>query len=124
MAHAVKISDLEMNVLRDAARLNSRSLSGQAEHWMRIGRAVERDPAIGYSRVERALRGLEPLELDALGEDQQDAFFEDLAGAAPTPAEDAFWRDRRERGLGVGLDDQDRLVSRAPVRKKKAAAGR
>lgn len=110
MPQAVKISDPEMNALRDAARINSRSISGQAEHWMRIGRAVERDPSLGYSRIEKALRGLEPVSLDALSEDQQDAFLADMANAPQTVVEEDFWRNRRQRGLGVGLDDNDKLV--------------
>lgn len=110
MAQAVKVSDGEMSALRDAARLHNRSLSGQAEHWMRIGRAVERDPTIGYSRIDMALRGLEPISLDRLGEQEQDAFIEALGSAAPTAAEDDFWRHRRAKGLGVGLDERNRLV--------------
>ena len=110
MAQAVKISDVEMNALRDAARLSSRSISGQAEHWIRIGRAMERDPAISYSRIEMALRGLEPVSLDSLDEAHQNAFFERMADAPPTVRETDYWQDRQRRGVGVGLDDQDRLV--------------
>lgn len=110
MAQAVKVSEIEMDALRDAARLHNRSLSGQAEHWMRIGRAVERDPAIGFSRVELALRGLEPMSLDGLRDEEQDAFIEEMGRALPTAAEEDHWRRRREQGAGVGLDKQDRLV--------------
>ncbi|MET0540368.1 MAG: hypothetical protein ABWZ88_01295 [Variovorax sp.] len=110
MPQAVKISDHEMNALRDAARLSSRSISGQAEHWIRIGRAIERDPAMGYSRIEMALRGLDPIALDTLGEAEQNAFIESMADAPPTAGEKEFWRSRRQRGVGVGLDDDDNLV--------------
>lgn len=110
MAQAVKISDAEMSALRDAARLSSRSISGQAEHWIRIGRAIERDPDIGYSRIELALRGLEPLALDTLAEAIQDEFFERLADAPAAAAADDFWRERQRRAVGVGLDDRDYLV--------------
>lgn len=110
MSQAVKISEIEMKALRDAARLNSRSISGQAEHWLRIGRAMERDPQVGYSRVEMALRGLEPVSLDSLAEAEQDDFIQSLADAPATVVEEDFWRDRRRRNVGVGLDDKDRLV--------------
>ncbi|MEP6720049.1 MAG: hypothetical protein ABJA77_01270 [Variovorax sp.] len=116
MAQAVKISDVEMNALRDAARLSSRSISGQAEHWIRIGRAIERDPAIGYSRIEMALRGLEPLVLDTLDEASQNAFFEQMGEAQPTSVEQDFWRNRQRRGVGVGLDDKDNLVLGSAVK--------
>lgn len=112
MSQAVKISDAEMKALREAAAMNSRSISGQAEHWMRIGRAFERSPEFGYSKIERALKGLEPLALDALTETEQEAFFDALGASTdvPTAAENAFWADREQRGLGVGLDENDKLV--------------
>jgi hypothetical protein len=113
MGQAVKISDSEMEALRDAARVSSRSISGQAEHWIRVGRAVERDPALSYSRIELALRGLEPVALDALGEAEQDDLIERIGTAPATPEETAFWRSRQRRGLGVGMsaeEDGDGLV--------------
>ena len=116
MAQAVKISDLEMDALRDAARVNSRSISGQAEHWIRIGRAIERDPTIGYSKVDLALRGLEPLALDTLGDAEQDAFIERMGDAPATAAEQDFWRKRQRKGLGVGLDDDGNLEFGKAVR--------
>ena len=116
MAQAVKISDGEMDALRDAARVNSRSISGQAEHWIRIGRAVERDPMVAYSKIEMALRGLEPLVLDSLSKADQDDFIERMGNAPATAAEQDFWRNRQREGLGVGLDDQDNLVFGEAVR--------
>jgi hypothetical protein len=110
MSQAVKISDTEMEALREAALVNSRSLSGQAEHWLRIGRAVERDPRFSYARIEQALRGL--LSPDELDTDEQDEFFDRYAEAmhAPSATADAFWADRNRRGLGVGMDDAGNLV--------------
>lgn len=112
MNHAVRISEKEMAELRKAARLNSRSLAGQAEHWMRLGRALERNPDISYSRIEMALQGLEALDLDTLDETQQEDFLDRFADAtlAPTAAQTAFFEDRRRRGLGVGTDDQGQIV--------------
>ena len=103
MPQAVKISDTEMRALRDAARVNSRSIAGQAEHWMRIGRAVERDPALSYSRIDKALRGLEAIDLDTLDAAQQDEFIDRMTQSSPDGAQD-FWDDRQARGVGVGLD--------------------
>ena len=61
-----------------------------------------------------ALRGLKPLKLDELSEDEQDDFLDQLADldANPTPARDAFYSERRRRGLGVGLDDTGNIVKR------------
>lgn len=107
MAQAVKISDVEYEAIREAAVINSRSLSGQAEHWIRIGRAVERDPGIAYSRIEQALRGLMPV--DDLTGDEQDEFFELFSEKMATPSaeEKAFYANL---GKGAVGDDDDALV--------------
>lgn len=110
MAQAVKISDQEMDAVREAAQLHNRSISGQAEHWIRLGRAVERDPRFGIVQIEEALRGLRPV--GSLDEEQQDEYFQRFADETLTPSasEEAFWADRRKRGVGVGLDDAGNLV--------------
>lgn len=108
---AVKISGEEYAALREAAAVNSRSIVGQAEHWLRIGRAVERDPSIAYSRIEQALHGL--LSVDALDDDEQEAFFDAFSDfmAGPGASEEKFWEDRRNRGLGAGDDDDSRVFA-------------
>jgi hypothetical protein len=110
MAHAVKISDTEYEAAREAAAVNSRSLSGQVEHWIRIGRAVERNPAIAYSRIEQALRGL--LAPSELSDEEQEEYLDRLGDkmGEVSSEEAAFWADRDRRGLGVGLDDAGKLV--------------
>jgi len=100
MSQPVKVSDLEMDA---AARINSRSIAGQGEQWMRIGGAVERDPSLSFSRIEMALRGLEALDLDTLEDAAPDDFIERMTQTSPKAAQD-FWRDRKTRGVGVGLD--------------------
>jgi hypothetical protein len=121
MSQAVKISDSEYAIVREAANLNRRSLSGQAEHWLRIGRAVERNPEIAYSRIERALRGL--LAVDALGGDEQEEFFDRFAVEmrTPTAEEEQFWAERNRQGLGVGLDEENNLVYPPNARRSQQA---
>lgn len=118
MGQAVKISDAEMQAVREAAELHSRSIAAQAEHWIRIGRAVERDPRFGIVKIEEALRGLR--SIDTLSGDQQEEFLDRLADQMhePSPAQHAFWADRQRRGLGVGADDTGRLVR--PARRRAA----
>jgi len=117
MSSAVKLSDNTIAALRDAAQVHSRSMSGQAEYWIRLGRAVERDPTVGYTRLEMALRGLEPVAIDNLDEQEQEELILGMAGAPVTPQEDDFWRDRRKQGVGVGLDDDDNLIYGAQAAK-------
>ncbi len=114
-AHAVKISESEMNALREAAQLHQRSISGQAEHWMRIGRAVERDPRFGFVQIEEALKGLRPIS--SLSGEQQEQYFDRFFAETrePSEAELAFWEERRRNGLGVGMDEEGNIVEARSV---------
>lgn len=110
MAKTLKISDSAYEVLAEAATVNSRSLSGQLEHWMHIGRAVERDPSIAYSRIEQALRGL--LSPDELDETEQEEFFEAFNArmAAPSAEEAAFYGNLKN---GAGDDDDSQVYGKS-----------
>ncbi len=110
MAQSIKISDEEMGLLREEARISSRSIAGQAEHWLRIGRAIERSPSFSYQRIRDTLSGL--TSPDDLSADEQEVFFDEFADAMwqETPEQQAFFAERRESGLGVGLDENDKLV--------------
>ena len=67
---AVKISTPIVEHARAAAKLHSRSISGQVEHWVRIGRAIERSPGYDHARIEAALRA-EVAYDDLTGEEQR-----------------------------------------------------
>lgn len=110
MSAAVKISDIEMNFLRASAELQSRSISGQAEHWLRLGRAFESDPRFGYAKIEKALKGLlDPSELDG---EEQEQYFDKLGEILrqPSTVEDDFFAEINGAGDGVGMDDAGNLV--------------
>ena len=111
MAQPVKISDEDMDAVRQAARLHNRSLASQAEHWLRLGRAVERDPRFGFVQIEEALHGLRPMH-ELTGEQQESVLdrFEEEVLMTPSSNEAAFWADRVRRGLGVGMDDAGNIV--------------
>lgn len=67
-------------------------------------------------RVRQAFEARLPLS-DLTGEEQE-AYF-DLIEALQeesTPAEEAFFADRRLRGVGVGMDDEGNIVSQSPGR--------
>jgi hypothetical protein len=111
MGAAVKISDTEMQAIREAAAINSRSISGQAEHWIRIGRAVERNPDFSYARIEQALRGLMPAS--QLTEGEQEDYLDRLGDAMRAPATEEQRAQYAQLGAhptAVGLDDQGKVV--------------
>lgn len=56
------------------------------------------------------------LPLSELTGEEQEAYF-DLIEALQdesTPAEEAFFAERRRRGVGVGMDDEGNIVFQAP----------
>jgi len=107
MAQSIKISDEEMELVRREAELSSRSIAGQVTHWMRIGRALERAPGFSYAHVRAALAA--DRSPDALSADEQEVYLDALAdvGRDGAPEQDAFFKARRETGLGVGLEPAD-----------------
>ncbi len=68
MATAVRITD---DLVRDAkiySQIDKRSLTGQIEHWARIGKCSEENPDLTYSLVKDILIGLAELEQGELSE--------------------------------------------------------
>jgi hypothetical protein len=124
MAQSLKIGDNQMEILREAAELNGRSVAGQAEHWMRLGRAFESHPQARFEQVQQALQG--QISVDQLPADDRKAFFGAFMSqaAAPSAAEDKFWADRRARGAGVGSDGRGGLVKALPGGRNEAVAAR
>ena len=62
MGTAVRISD---NLVRDAklfSKVDNRSVTGQIEHWAKIGKCAEENPDLSYSLIKEILIGLEELE--------------------------------------------------------------
>lgn len=114
MAQSVKLADDVMAAVRREADLHSRSVAGQITHWLRLGKAIEQSGAYDHARVTAALDGrLDPVELrDEEAIAWLDAFTEKMA--APAPAEQAFFAERRKLGRGVGLDAAGNLVHAGP----------
>ena len=62
MATAVRITD---DLVRDArifSKIDKRSLTGQIEHWARIGKCAEENPDLTYGLIKDILIGLAELE--------------------------------------------------------------
>ncbi len=57
MGHAVKVSSDLVMAAEQEARVWSRSMAGQIEHWARLGRALEAQPDVDLARIRAVLTG-------------------------------------------------------------------
>jgi len=62
MATAVRVSDKLMKEARLVSAVDNRSVTGQIEHWARIGRCAEENPELTYSLLKDILIGIEELD--------------------------------------------------------------
>ena len=110
MAQSIKISNTEMDILRDESKTFGRSIAGQAEHWIRIGRAIEQSDHFNYRKIQAVLKGT--LSPDHLNRDEQEVFLDGFIEEMKLPqqAMSEHLSKQSDAGLGVGLDDNDELV--------------
>ncbi|MCK5188052.1 MAG: hypothetical protein KAR43_13050 [Deltaproteobacteria bacterium] len=62
MSAAVRVSD---KLIRDAklhSKVDNRSVTGQIEHWAKIGKCAEENPDLTYNLIKEILIGLEELD--------------------------------------------------------------
>jgi len=62
MATAVRISEELVSEAKKFSRVDHRSITGQIEHWAKIGKCAEENPDLTYSLIKEILMGLEELE--------------------------------------------------------------
>ena len=62
MATAVRISKELVNEAKKFSRIDHRSLTGQIEHWARMGKCAEENPDLTYLLIKEILIGVEELE--------------------------------------------------------------
>ena len=62
MATAVRISEELVSEAKKFSRIDHRSLTGQIEHWARMGKCAEENPDLTYSLIKEILIGVEELE--------------------------------------------------------------
>ena len=62
LATAVRISEKLVNDAKKFSRIDHRSLTGQIEHWARMGKCAEENPDLTYSLIKDILIGVEELE--------------------------------------------------------------
>ena len=61
MGKAIRISDELAQEAEKTSKIEHRSLTGQVEHWARIGRCAEDNPDLTYHLIKEILVGLEEL---------------------------------------------------------------
>ncbi len=62
MATAVRISKELVSEAKKYSRIDHISVTGQIEHWAKIGKCVEENPDLTYSLIKEILMGTEELE--------------------------------------------------------------
>ena len=62
MGRAVRVSDKLMRDAKLIGAVDNRSVTGQIEHWARIGKCAEENPELPYRLIKEMLIGLEELE--------------------------------------------------------------
>ena len=62
MATAVRISKELASEAKKYSRIDHRSVTGQIEHWAKIGKCAEENPDLTYSLIKEILMGIEELE--------------------------------------------------------------
>ena len=68
MATAVRVSEALVQEARKYSRVDHRSITGQIEHWARIGKCAEENPDLTYDLIKEILIGIEELEQGDLSE--------------------------------------------------------
>ena len=62
MTNAVRVSKDLVREAKIFSRIDKRSVTGQIEHWARIGKCAEESPDLTYSLIKEILIGLVELE--------------------------------------------------------------
>lgn len=62
MTNAVRVSEDLVKEAKIFSRIDKRSITGQIEHWARIGKCAEENPDLTYSLIKEILVGLVELE--------------------------------------------------------------
>ena len=62
MATAVRISGELVGEAKKFSKIEHRSLTGQIEHWARIGKCSEENPDLTYNLIKEILIGIEELD--------------------------------------------------------------
>ncbi len=70
MATAVRVSEDLVKEARKYSKIDHRSITGQIEHWARIGKCAEENPDLTYDLIKEILIGIAELEQGEMTEYQ------------------------------------------------------
>jgi hypothetical protein len=62
MTNAVRVSEGLVRAAKIFSKIDKRSVTGQIEHWARVGKCAEENPDLTYSLIKEILIGLAELE--------------------------------------------------------------
>ena len=62
MPTAVRISDELLSEAKKFSKIDHRSLTGQIEHWARVGKCAEENPGLTYDLIKEILIGIAELD--------------------------------------------------------------
>ncbi len=62
MATAVRVSEDLLSDARKYSKVDHRSITGQIEHWARIGKCAEENPDLTYELIKEILIGVQELD--------------------------------------------------------------
>ena len=62
MATAVRVSNDLVNEAKIYSKVDKRSITGQIEHWARIGKCAEENPDLTYNAIKDILIGVAELD--------------------------------------------------------------
>jgi hypothetical protein len=62
MSTAVRISDQLVQRARVVSNVENRSVTGQIEYWVKIGKCAEENPDLSFNLIKEILIGMEELD--------------------------------------------------------------
>ena len=62
MSTAVRISKNLVDEAKIFSKIENRSVTGQIEHWARVGKIVEENPDLTFKLIKEILLGIEEIE--------------------------------------------------------------
>jgi hypothetical protein len=68
MTTAVRVSEKLVRAAKLVAAVDNRSVTGQIEHWAKVGKCAEENPGLTYGLIKEILLGIEELEQGARSE--------------------------------------------------------